>query len=132
MEDTKIISAYKQLARHLQVVDTLDKQDNMRVTELVQAIHAHMHAVQDASNDANVSFNASEQIQSLHLAQKELDLVLSDIFSLKDLGLLSESNHQQIANSVRELDTAIRAMSDPEYSYRNKEITYGGLFNYRT
>lgn len=114
MEDTKILTAYKRLASHVKIIESLDVSPQLK--NVVHAVSKRLHAIEDAAKDVGTSFNASEQILSLNGAQKELDLLHSDILTLREANVLTPSQTQEITRRIKDLDAVIRAMSDPEYS----------------
>jgi hypothetical protein len=114
VEETKILREFNLL--HTRISDYIFVAKDSQDAKISQAIAMRMKLIHDACKDTGASFNASEQIQSLHAAQKELDLLLDDFLSLHETGVISESQHMSLVSAVRECDQTIRAMSDPEYS----------------
>ena len=112
MEDTKILVAYKVLANH--VDDFLTAGSVPMVT--MQAVQNKLSTIKAASSDAGTSFNASEQIQSLQHAQKELELLVDDFMTTNEAGQLTDTQYKVLMSNVHDCDTIIRSMSDPEYS----------------
>lgn len=113
MEDSKILSAYRVLASHIQDFIGQDTEANKKI---VAAVYTHLAHIKSACLDASASFNASEQIQDLQNAQKELDLLLGEFLVLKDAGTITESQHAVLKRCIHDCDEVIRTMSDPEYS----------------
>ena len=111
MEESKLLTTYKKLKRD---IATYIPQDTDNKTIL--AINTRLHRIKDACLNADTSFNASEQIQDLHIAQKELNHMLDDLLTLQQVGIISQTTYGVLAKSVESCDEAVREMSDPEYS----------------
>jgi len=113
VEESKLLSAYKALASHINDFITNDTDTGAKT---IAAVQSHLAHIKSASLDASTSFNASEQIKDLQLAQKELDFLLEDFLLLSEAGIITKSQHLMLERCVHDCDEAIRNMSDPEYS----------------
>lgn len=113
MEESKILTTYVALENH---VHDIVKTSDGPAKKTIAAIQTHLAKVKAACMGASTSFNASEQIQDLHHAQKELDLMLQDFLTLQEAGQITQVQHVLLQHYVHDCDEVIRNMSDPEFS----------------